>query len=115
MKEEIRSEAVEVSREAVAALVIQAVDGVKGAVLSQQKPVVSIASLVKRGSPQKGVKVSREEEAFNVSVYLKVDYGMHMPSLAQELAGKIKEYVEGLTDVSIAEVEIVIEDIEPPA
>jgi uncharacterized alkaline shock family protein YloU len=115
VKEETRNEAVEVSRDAVAALVIQAVDGVDGAVLSQQKPVVSIASLVKRGSQQKKVKVSREEESFNVSVYLKVDYGKNMPSLAQELAGKIKEYVEGLTDVHIAEVEIVVEDIEPPA
>lgn len=115
MKDEERNEGVEVSREAVAALVVQAVDGVKGVALCQQKPVDSFASLVKRGSAAKGVKVSREDGSYRLSISLKVDYGVNIPAIARELMKKVKDYVEGLTDVQVAEVEVVVEDIEPPA
>jgi uncharacterized alkaline shock family protein YloU len=77
--------------------------------------VDSFTSLVKRGAAAKGVKVSREEGTYRLSLCLKVDYGVNIPSLACELMEKVKGYVEGLTDVQVAEVEIIIEDIEPPA
>ncbi len=115
MKEETRSESVEVSNEAIAALAAQAAGDVEGAAVCQQKPVEILTSRVKREFVYKGVKVSREEESCRLSLYLKVDYGINIPELAREARRKVKEYVEGLTDVVVEDVEIVIEDVEPPA
>ena len=115
MKEETRGESVDVSNEAVAALASQAAGEVEGVTVIQQRPVESITSRVKREFVHMGVKVSREDETLRLSVYIKVDYGRSMPALAEETRKKVREYVEGLTDVRIEEVEIIVEDIEPPS
>lgn len=115
MKEEIKGEGVEVSREAIATLAAQAAAGVAGVVTCQQKTVETLTSRVKRAFVHKGVKVEREDGSYRLSVYLRVSYGVNIPSLAQEVAKKVKDYVEGLTEVTVDEVEVVIEDIEAPA
>ena len=115
MKEDIRSENIEVSSEAIAALAAQAAGEVEGATVSVQKNAGILTSRVKRGFVHKGIKVVREENSCRLTVYLKVDYGTNMPILAEEIRNKVKEYVEGLTEIIVEHVEIVIEDVEPPA
>ena len=115
MKEDFKSENVDVSSEAVAALAAQAASGIEGITVIKQGAVEIFASRVKREFVHMGVKVSREEEACRLSLYLKVDYGVNIPALAQEVRKKVKEYVEGLTEITVEDIEIVIEDIEPPA
>lgn len=114
MKDETRSETVEVSREAIAALAAQAAGGVEGVVACHRKPVESLTSRVKREFVHKGVKVEREDSSYLLSVYLRVCYGVDIPSLAQEVRKKVKDYVEGITEVEVEDVEVIIEDIEPP-
>lgn len=112
MKEDAKSEAVEVSREAIATLAAQAaseVDGVEGC---RQKIVDTITSRVKREYVHKGVKVEGGDAPYRLVLYLRVRYGVHLPSLAEEVRKKVKEYVEGLTEVGVEEVEIVIDDVE---
>lgn len=115
MKEETRSESIEVSNEAIAALAAQAANEVEGATVFASKPSSSITSRVKREYFQKGIKVGREENSCRLGVYLKVDYGTNIPALAGEVRAKVKEYVEGLTEIEVEDIEIVIEDVEPPA
>ncbi len=115
MKEEARGERVEVSREAIAALAAQAVEEIEGAEICQPGAVESITSRVRREFVHRGIKVSREDSSYRLGVHLKVRYGTEIPSLAREVADKVKEYVEGLTDLPVEEVEVVIEDVEPPA
>ncbi|RJP33057.1 MAG: Asp23/Gls24 family envelope stress response protein [Actinobacteria bacterium] len=115
MKEDARGEGVEVSNEAIAALAAQAAGDIEGVTVIQQKPVELLTSRVKREFVHMGVKVSREEDACRMSLYLKIDYGMSIPALAQEVRNKVKEYVEGLTDIKVEDIEIVVEDVEPPA
>lgn len=115
MKEDERSENIEVSSEAIAALAAQAANEVEGASVFQQKSTGGLTSRVKREFTHKGIKVSREEETCRLSVYLKVDYGTNIPALAGETKKKVKEYVEGLTEIKVEDVEVVIEDIEPPS
>lgn len=110
----MRSEGVEVSREAIATLAAQAACEVPGVVACYRSPVESLASRVKREFVHKGIKVEGSDGAYRLSVHLKVEYGVNLPSLAREVRKKVKEYVEGLTDVRVEEVEVVIEDIEPP-
>ncbi len=112
---ETRGEGVEVSREAIAALAAQAACEIPGVVACHQSPVESIASRVKREFLHRGIKVERSDGAYRLSVHLRVEYGVNLPSLAREVRRKVKEYVEGLTDVRVEEVDVVIEDIEPPA
>ncbi len=115
MKDESRNETVEVSREAIAALANQAAGGVEGVRVCQPKAVGSLASRVKREYIHKGVKVDKGDDgSYKLSVYLRVGYGLSIPALAQEVSKKVKEYVEGLTDVEVVDVEVVIEDIEVP-
>jgi len=111
---ESRSEGIEVSREAIATLAAQAAAGVEGVVACYRKTVESITSRVKREFVHKGVKVEREDASCRLTMYLKVEYGVNLPSLAREVRRRVKEYVEGLTDIQVEEVEVVIEDIEPP-
>lgn len=115
MKEDYKGESVEVSSEAIAALAAQATSGVEGAEVIQQSPVETLTSRVKREFVHMGVKVSREEDSCRLTLYLKVAYGTSIPALAREVRSKVKEYVEGLTETKVEEVEIVIEDVEPPS
>ena len=115
MKEDARSESLEVSSEAIAALAAQAAGEVEGATVNAQKNAGILTSRVKREFVHKGIKVTREEDSCRIIVYLKVDYGTNMPLLAEEIRNKVKEYVEGLTEITVEEVVVVIEDIEPPA
>jgi uncharacterized alkaline shock family protein YloU len=111
MREEMNGENIEVSREAVAALAAQAACKVDGVVACQLKTVDSITSRVKREFVHKGVKLEKDDDSYRLSVYLHVRYGVNLPSLAREVRKKVKEYVEGLTQEEVKEVEVVIEDI----
>ncbi len=104
----------EVSREAIATLAAQAACQVPGVVSCYRSPVDSLASKVRREFVHKGVKVEEAEGAYRLGVHLRVEYGINFPSLAREVREKVREYVEGLTDVRVEEVEVVIEDVEPP-
>jgi uncharacterized alkaline shock family protein YloU len=116
MKDESKNEGVEVSREAIATLAAQAAGGVEGVKVCQPKAVGSFASRVKREYVHKGIKVEKGDEgSYKLSVYLRVGYGLSIPALAQEVRKKVKEYVEGLTEVEVEDVEVVIEDIEVPS
>jgi uncharacterized alkaline shock family protein YloU len=115
VKEEERPEAVEVSREAVAALAAQAASGVEGVLGCQQKTVDSLASMVKREYVHHGVKVDEEEGSFFLTLYLRVAYGVSLPATAEEVRRRVREYVEGVAKVRIKDVEVVVEDVEPPA
>ncbi|MFW6113337.1 MAG: Asp23/Gls24 family envelope stress response protein [Actinomycetota bacterium] len=114
MKEKNRDEIVEVSRETVAALAAQAASGIEGAEYCQLKGVDSITSRVKREFVHEGVKVEMNDESCTLSLYLCVAYGADLPRLAGEVGKKVKDYVEGLTRVTVEEVEVVIEDVKPP-
>ncbi|MDY6795628.1 MAG: Asp23/Gls24 family envelope stress response protein [Actinomycetota bacterium] len=114
MNDDAREEVVEVSREAIAALAAQAAGGVEGVAACQLKGVDSIASRVKREFIHQGVKVERNDDSYALSVYLRVIYGVDLPRLTQEVRKKVKDYVEGLTQVKVEEIEVVIEDVEPP-
>jgi uncharacterized alkaline shock family protein YloU len=116
MKDEIKNENVEVSREAIATLAAQAAGGVEGVTVCQAKAVDSLTSRMKREFVHKGIKVEKGDEgSYKLSVYLRVEYGLSIPALAQEVRNKIKEYVEGLTEVELVDVDVVIEDIDVPA
>ncbi|WP_287155013.1 Asp23/Gls24 family envelope stress response protein [Candidatus Solincola tengchongensis] len=111
----MKGEGVEVSREAIATLAAQAACQVPGVVSCYRSPVDSLASRVKREFVHKGIKVENVEGAYRLGVHLRVEYGVNLPSLAREVRNKVREYLEGLTDVKVEEVEVIIEDIEPPA
>jgi uncharacterized alkaline shock family protein YloU len=115
MKEEKRGEGVEVSRETIAELAVQAVSDIEGVKLCQQKASTILGSRVKREFVHKGVKVNRDEDFCRLGLCLKVDYGTDIPELARRVRSKVEEHVRGLTDIVIDDVEIVIDDIEPPA
>ena len=115
MREEVNGENVEVSKEAIATLAAQAACKVDGVIGCQQKTVDSITSRVKREFVHSGVKLEKEDDSYRLSIYLRVRYGVNIPTLAREVRAKVKEYVEGLTKEEVKEIEIIIEDIETTA
>lgn len=110
----MKGEGVEVSREAIATLAAQAACQVPGVVSCHRSPVDSLASMVKREFVHKGIKVESTEGGYRLGIHLKVEYGVNLPELAREVREKVREYLEGLTDVRVEEVEVVVEDVEPP-
>lgn len=114
MKEESKGE-VDISREAIAALAAEAAAEVEGVQTCQQKAVDTLASRVKREFVHRGVKVDKDDSTCRLTLYLKAPCGAHLPSLAKEVRGRVKEYVEGVTGLEVEQVDIVIEelDLEP--
>ncbi len=112
MKDDAGGEAVEISREALASLAAKAASEVEGVAICHQKAVDTLTSRVKREFIHKGVKVDREDTGYRLTLYLRVPFGVHLPSLSEEVRDRVKEYVQGITEVEIEQVDIVVEDID---
>ncbi len=105
---------IEMSKEVVADLAAQAAMEVEGVVSCQRNAVETLASRVKREFVRHGVKVEEEDSKYRLSVSVCVSYGGSIPQIARKIQEKVKEYVEGSAGVEVKEVEVVVEDIEPP-
>jgi uncharacterized alkaline shock family protein YloU len=116
MKDDAGNEMVDVSREAVASLAAKAAASVDGVVACQRKTVDRLTSRVKREFVHKGVEVERDDNgAYHLSFYVHVRYGADIAALAKTLRERIKEYLEGLTEIEVSDIEVIVEDIEIPA
>jgi uncharacterized alkaline shock family protein YloU len=106
---------IELSKEALADLASQAAQEVSGVTGCLQNSVDTLASRIKREFLRHGVKVEEEGGAYRFKIHISVCFGESIPRIAAEMQARVKEYVEATAGVSVAGVEVIVEDIDLPA
>lgn len=107
-------ERIDLSKEALADLASQAAQEVSGVTGCMQNSVDTLTSRIKREFLRHGVKVEEEEGAYRFKIHIAVCFGESIPRIAAEVQARVKEYVEATAGVSVAGVEVTVEDIDLP-
>ncbi len=105
-------ERIELSKEALADLASQAAQEVSGVKGCLQNPVDTLTSRIKREFLRHGVKVEEEGGAYRFKIHISVCFGESIPRIASEIQARVKEYIEATAGVSVAGVEVTVEDID---
>ena len=58
-----------------------------------------------------GIRLSRQDKKISVEVFVIVEYGVQIPTLAWELQQKIKEDLEAITESEIVEINIHVQGV----
>lgn len=59
----------------------------------------------------RGVRVTSEDERVSLELHLEVDWGAAIPELGRGVQRRVREYVARMTDVDLASVDVVVEEI----
>lgn len=106
---------VEISREAIADLARQAALKVEGVDELYLPAVEGIALRLRREFVHRGVKVEQDGDAWRLTLFVRAEYGAHLPSVATTLKSEVRKYVEGLAGVTVSAVEVWVEDVAVPS
>lgn len=63
----------------------------------------------------KGVKIQMKESEVKLVVFIIVEYGVDIPKTADEVQENVKRAVERMAGLVLAEVDVVVEGVRPPA
>ncbi|WP_395150193.1 Asp23/Gls24 family envelope stress response protein [uncultured Allofournierella sp.] len=61
--------------------------------------------------PEKGVRVTQHDNQLTIELHIKVAYGLNIASMVQSIAHKVKHEVENATGLSVARIEVSVDDI----
>ena len=92
----------------LAATEIEGVAGMSGGIAG------GIAEMLGRKNLSKGVKVEVGEEDAAVELFLVMDYGVKIPEVAWKTQENVKKAVEGMTGLSVVEVNIHVQGVNFP-
>lgn len=112
LSEETEKGAVSISNEVIASIAGIAaaeVEGVSGMAGSVAEGIVE--KLGAKKNPQKGVRVSVNEEGATIDVLVIVAFGMRIPELSWEIQENVKGSVESMTGINVVAVNVFIEGV----
>ncbi len=84
----------------LAAVEVEGVAGMSGGIAG------GIAEMLGRKNLSKGVKVEVGEHQAAVDLYVIVDYGVSIPTVAEEIQGNVKRAIEVMTGLDVVEVNL---------
>ena len=61
--------------------------------------------------PEKGVRVTQRNNQLVIELHIKVAYGLNIASMVQSISHKVKHEVERATGLSVARIEVSVDDI----
>ncbi|NLP44779.1 MAG: Asp23/Gls24 family envelope stress response protein [Peptococcaceae bacterium] len=103
---------VKIADEVVEVIASMAASEVEGVAEMSGGFVGDIANMFGRGkSASKGIKVEVGEKEATVDLFLAVEYGVSIPDVAQNVQKSVKEAIEGMTGLSVLEINIHIQGI----
>ncbi|MCL1917405.1 MAG: Asp23/Gls24 family envelope stress response protein [Peptococcaceae bacterium] len=94
--------------EVISAMAASQVEGV--AALGSGGGVSDTANIFSRGS-RKGIKVEITEDQAKINMFLTVHFGSAIPTIAGKLQEAVKEAVENMTGLTVAEINIHIQGV----
>lgn len=103
---------VRIADEVVEVIAGMAASEVEGVAQMSGGFVGDIANMLTRGkNVSKGIKVEVGEKEASVDLFLAVEYGVSIPDVAQKVQAAVKEAIEGMTGLTVLEINIHIQGI----
>jgi uncharacterized alkaline shock family protein YloU len=99
------SHAVIATYAAAAAVEVDGVHAVAGAQAGRVEP----------DRAPKGVRISADGDGVSVELHLVTEWGASIPSVAEAVGEHVREYLASMIELEPSSVEIVIDDVAPPA
>ncbi len=104
---------IEISKQTIAALVSYAASHTYGIVgMTTSTRARGIAATITR-DPNRGVKIALDEtdQSITIDVFVVIEYGTNIASVANSLINSIRYYVESSTGLSVNQVNVHIQDL----
>ncbi|MBZ0310473.1 MAG: Asp23/Gls24 family envelope stress response protein [Anaerolineae bacterium] len=104
---------IEISKQTIGALVSYATTHTYGVVgMTTSTRARGIAATITR-DPNRGVKVTIDEndQSLTIDVYIVIEYGTNIASVANSLINSIRYYVESSTGLKVYQVNIHVQDL----
>ena len=105
---------VKISDDVVAIIAGLAASEVKGVAGMSGGIVGGLTEFVGKKNPSKGVKVQVGEKEAAVDLHIIVEFGVRIPEVAQEVQRNVKKAIEGMTGLSVVEVNVHIQGVAFP-
>jgi uncharacterized alkaline shock family protein YloU len=70
---------------------------------------------VRKLAGRRGVRIETQETGVRVELHLGIEWGESIPEVGRSVQTRVREYLERMTEVVSPTVDVVIEDIGPPA
>jgi len=92
----------------LAATEVQGVAGMSGGIAG------GIAEMLGRKNLSKGVRVEVGEEQAAVDLFVVVEYGVHIPTVAWNIQENVKRAIESMTGLQVVEVNVHVQGVHFP-
>jgi uncharacterized alkaline shock family protein YloU len=70
---------------------------------------------VRKVAGRRGVRIEVDDAGVRVELHLSVDWGESIPELGRTVQVRVREYLERMTDLVSPTVDVVVDEIGPPA
>jgi uncharacterized alkaline shock family protein YloU len=70
---------------------------------------------VRKVAGRRGVRIETDDTGVRVELHLTVDWGESIPDVGRTVQTRVREYLERMTDLVSPTVDVVVEEIGPPA
>lgn len=112
IEQEEKLGAVKISDDVIAICVINAALTTKGvAGLSGGLTDTISRNLLGKEPLKKGIKLSKEDDAIIIDIYVIVDYGVKIPEVAWNIQKNVKKEVESMVDITIKTINIHVQGV----
>jgi uncharacterized alkaline shock family protein YloU len=78
------------------------------------REVVGVRALVESHLPRhRAVRVDADDGSLRVELHLEVEWGAPIAEVGGEVQRRVREYVEQMTDLRLAAVDVVVDEVGP--
>ncbi len=103
---------VNINNEVVSIIAGLATTEVQGVVGMSGGIVGGIAEMLGQKNLSKGVKINLVENQVVIDLYVIIEYGVNIPDTAMKIQEKVKEQVEQMSGVDVAEINIHVQGVK---
>jgi len=104
---------IRISDDAIGVIAGLAAREIQGVVSTGRGPLAGLAEVLgMKPTYGRGVKVEVTAEDVYIELHLIVEFGMDIPVICQKVQDKVKETVEDMTGLSVARVNVAVQDVQ---
>lgn len=112
---EIEENGIKIADDVVATIAGKAASEVTGVYSMAGGFAGGISEVFGKKSYTKGIKVEATEKNLKIDVNIIVEYGARIPDVAYEIQNRVKKAIEGMTGLSVAEVNVHVQGVNTEA
>lgn len=102
---------IEISNDAIAAIASTAVFECYGIVGLGKRGANGLIELFKNEQSGKGIKITSDDDGIAIDVYIIIEYGVNIRTVASNIIEKVKYSVEKLTGINVNNIVINVQSI----